>query len=152
MPETSPPQKSLVHRISAKRLDPAWRATARQVFFFGMVGGLQLAVDWGSFVGLSVLGVAAAPANLTGRIVSSVLGFWLNRTLTFSNSGSREAMAAPQLGRFVAGWCLTAVLSTVMVTALDHAFGLHAAAVGKVVVDGLLAMFSFWLSKRWIFR
>ncbi len=117
-----------------------------------MVGGLQLAVDWGSFVGLSVLGVAAAPANLTGRIVSSVLGFWLNRTLTFSNSGSREAMAAPQLGRFVAGWCLTAVLSTVMVTALDHAFGLHAAAVGKVVVDGLLAMFSFWLSKRWIFR
>lgn len=151
MPE-HPPKKSLVHRISAKRHDPAWRATARQVFFFGAVGGLQLAVDWGSFVGLSLAGLAAAPANLTGRVVSSILGFWLNRTLTFSSAGSRHALAGPQLGRFITGWFLTAMLSTLMVTLLDHLLGLRAAAVGKIVVDGLLAVFSFWLSKRWIFR
>lgn len=138
--------------IAEKRKNPAWRATERQLLLFGAVGVLQLGIDWSCFVGLSLLGLAAAPANLTGRVVSSVLGFWLNRSLTFANAGSRQAMPARQLVRFVIGWALTALLSTALVTALDHIFGLRAAAIGKVFIDGLLAIFAFWLSKHWIFR
>ncbi|WP_369969657.1 GtrA family protein [Stenotrophomonas rhizophila] len=138
--------------IAAKRKDPAWRATERQLLLFGLVGGLQLGIDWSCFVGLSMLGLAAAPANLSGRVVSSVLGFWLNRSLTFANAGSRKAMPTRQLIRFIIGWALTALLSTLMVTALDHVLGLRGAAIGKLFVDGLLAIFSFWLSKHWIFR
>lgn len=151
MPEQQPLRKSVFGAITAKRRDPSWRATERQLLLFGLVGGLQLGVDWSCFVGLSMIGLAAAPANLTGRVISSVLGFWLNRSLTFANAGSRT-MPTRQLVRFLAGWALTALLSTLMVTALDHMLGLRAAAVGKLFIDGLLAIFSFWLSKHWIFR
>jgi len=146
------PTKSALGAFWAKRHDPAWRLTARQAVLFGMVGGLQLALDWSCFVGLSMLGLAAAPANLVGRLLSSILGFWLNRTLTFANAGSRSSMPTRQLLRYIAGWMLTALLSTLLVAALDHAFGLRVAAAGKIVVDGLLALFAFWLSKHWIFR
>lgn len=138
--------------IAEKRKDPAWRATERQFLLFGAVGALQLGIDWSCFVGLSMLGLAAAPANLTGRVVSSIFGFWLNRSLTFANAGSRRAMPARQLVRFIIGWALTALLSTALVTALDHVLGLRAAAIGKLFIDGLLALFAFWLSKHWIFR
>lgn len=128
------------------------KQTQRQLLLYGLMGGLQLLADWLCFVALTSLGMEVVPANIIGRILGAVLGFWLNGRHTFANGQSRPSLGRQQAVRFAIGWLLTALLSTAAVWLVDNLGGLAWARTGKFFVDGALALFGFVLSKYWIFR
>lgn len=126
---------------------------ARQGISFLVVGGIQLGLDWGTFVALSALGVPVPAANIVGRIAGATLGFWLNAHFTFRDAESGIAPRGWSNGmKFLALWSLTTVLSTLLVSTVSGAVGLRWAWVGKPLIDGVLAVLSFALSKYWVFR
>lgn len=129
-----------------------WRRTQRQLLLFGVMGGVQLLVDWLCFVALTYSNVDVVPANLISRVVGAALGYWLNGRHTFVDVHSRPSLGRRQAIRFTIGWLLTAVLSTAAVWLLDSLAGLEWARTGKLFIDCALALFGFVLSKYWIFR
>ena len=127
---------------------PLWK----QILGFGVVGGTQIAFDSMMFVVLSWLGVAVPLANIVGRIAGASLGYWLNGRYTFAKSGGASALSGSALARFIGFWILTALISTALVSILASAQTLRFAWVAKPIVDGLLAIISFFVSKKWIYR
>lgn len=129
----------------------ATRALLRQGAGYGVVGAVQLLLDWALFVMLSALGANTAVANLAGRIGGALLGFWLNGVFTFRDAeGSRLGWA--RLRRFLVSWAAMTVLSTLAVAAIDRHLGLHWAWLAKPAVDALLALGGFLVSRHWIYR
>lgn len=124
----------------------------RQVVGFGLVGGLQLLLDWACFVALTALGVAVLPANLVGRVAGASLGFWANGRFTFAKPGEPPRLGRRRLLRYVLFWLAMSALSTLAVMGLDQLHGLHAAWLGKPLVDALLAAMGFLAAKYWIYR
>lgn len=123
----------------------------RQGLGYGAVGLLQLLVDWLCFVGLTALGLAVVPANLAGRIVGALLGFWLNGVVTFRDSaGSR--LGWHRLRRFALSWAVMSLLSTAGVYLVDDIVGLRWAWLAKPVLDAGLAGLGFLASRYWIYR
>ncbi len=123
----------------------------RQLLAFGLVGGLQLLVDWACFVLLTLAGLAVVPANLAGRVAGACLGFWLNGRYTFAGPG------APPLGRrqalrFVAFWLATTAASTLALLAIESRDGLQATWLLKPLIEALLAALGFLASRHWIYR
>lgn len=121
----------------------------RQGRHFATIGIAQWLLDWGVMVGLSRLGVPVPLANIAGRISGAVLGFWLNGSITFRNGGGPGWR---QFRRYASLWIVSTVISTGAVSAIDHAFGLGWAWLGKPLVDGALSIGSFVLSRHWIYR
>ncbi|WP_374601273.1 GtrA family protein [Arenimonas sp.] len=124
----------------------------RQVVGFGVVGGLQLLLDWACFVALTALGLMVPAANLAGRIAGAGLGFWANGRFTFARPGEPPRLGRRRLLRFVFFWLAMTAISTLAVTGLDQLRGLHAAWLGKPVVDAALAGLGFLAAKYWIYR
>lgn len=123
----------------------------RQAASYGVVGALQLLLDWFSFVALSSIGMFTVPANLVGRVSGAVLGFWLNGLLTFRDqSGSRLGWL--RLRRFMISWGVMTALSTAGVYWIDHLAGLQWAWVAKPVLDSALAALGFLVSRFWIYK
>lgn len=133
-------------------LAPAKQRLVREGFGFVVIGGAQLLLDWLCFVLLSAVGIPVVPANVAGRAAGAALGFWLNGAYTFADPDGSCKLGRTQLLKFFAGWGLVAALSTLFVWMLAHLHGLQLAWIGKPVVDGVLAVFGFLLSKYWIFR
>ena len=123
----------------------------RQLVGFGLVGGVQLLLDWACFVLLTFAGVPVVSANLVGRIAGASVGFWLNGRHTFAGPG-RPPLGRRQALRFVLFWLAMTAASTGAVQLLDAQQGLQAAWLGKPLVDGLLAALGFFASKYWIYR
>ena len=123
----------------------------RQLIGFGLVGGIQLVLDWACFVLLTTLGLAVIPANLTGRVAGASLGYWLNGRFTFANPG-QPRLGRRQLLRFVLFWLAMSLASTLAVQALYLEQGLLAAWVGKPMIDAVLAALGFVAARYWIYR
>jgi putative flippase GtrA len=124
---------------------------ARQGLSFLTVGIGLIAVDWLVFVSLTALGVAPAAANLAGRVVGAVLGFWVNGRITFGN------MRAPRVGgrrfvRFTLLWLLLTLTSTGLIATVAQHLGLRFAWLAKPVVEACLALVSFTVSRHWVYR
>lgn len=124
----------------------------RQVVAFGLVGAAQVGLDWACFVALTALGVAVPPANLAARVAGACLGFWANGRFTFAAPGERARLGRHRFLRFAVFWLAMTALSTWAVTALDQWQGLHAAWLGKPLVDAVLAAMGFVAAKYWIYR
>lgn len=127
------------------------RAMLRQAFLYGIVGGVQLLVDWAGFVVLTMLGVWVVPANLLARVSGALMGYWLNGRYTFARGGKPSLHGASAV-RFVAFWLLTTALSTAGVYLLDAEQGRMAAWLGKPLLDAGLAVAGFLASRYWIYR
>lgn len=123
----------------------------RQLFAYGLVGGLQLLLDWSSFVFLTAAGVAVVPANLAGRIAGACLGFWLNGRFTFARAG-QPTLARRNGLRFLAFWIATTAASTFAMQAIDAREGLQAAWLLKPLVEAALAALGFFAARYWIYR
>lgn len=123
----------------------------RQGIHFGVIGILQVGVDWLVFVLLTYLGVYSAAANISGRITGAGIGFWLNGTVTFSD-GDGARLRGSHFAKFVVTWCFTTLLGTVVVATISSHYGIHAAWMAKPVVDCFLAGLSFVASKYWVYR
>ncbi len=108
-------------------------------------------VDWLLFVSLSAAGLPTTPANLVGRAGGALLGFWLNGAITF-RAGSRARLGWPHLIRFVISWGMMSLLSTGALVLIDRNLGLHWAWIAKPLVDGILALAGFFVSRHWIYR
>lgn len=122
----------------------------RQGSSFLAVGLLQLLVDWAVFVVLSWLGLAAAPANVAGRISGAMLGFWLNGRFTFASDDT--TVGRRQLARFTVLWLATTAVSTWAVGTIDAVVGLKWAWLAKPVIDLVLSGIGFLVSRHWIYK
>lgn len=115
------------------------------------IGLLQLLLDWGVFVAASALGIAAAPSNLLGRISGAVVGFWLNGRYTFSRQG-QQRHGWRRFARFLALWLAMTLISTVLVSYTASHLGLRMAWLGKPLVEGGLALVTFFLLRHLVYR
>ncbi|MFC3550378.1 GtrA family protein [Lysobacter cavernae] len=122
----------------------------RQGSSYLAIGLLQLLVDWAMFVVFSALGLAAAPANVLGRISGALLGFWLNGRFTFASDDT--AVGRRQFARFVVMWLATTAVSTGSISAIAHAAGLKWAWLAKPGVELALSSIGFLLSRHWVYR
>lgn len=119
-----------------------------QYLAFGL---LQLLVDWAMFVTATALGLHAVPANLLGRTSGAMLGFWLNGRYTFAcEDGAR--LGWRRFRRFGVLWLAMTIASTVLVQAVELRLGLRWAWLAKPVVEGGLAMATFFLLRRLVYR
>lgn len=124
---------------------------ARQGVSFLLVGGCLVAVDWAAFVALTALGVDPPVANVAGRIVGALLGFWANGWVTFGTPGVAR-FGRHRLMRFGIVWIVLTVLSTYLVTVVADYLGLQMAWLAKPMVEAGLAGISFFLSRHWVYR
>ncbi|MGH8052933.1 MAG: GtrA family protein [Stenotrophomonas sp.] len=115
------------------------------------VGLLQLLLDWAVLVTSTAAGLPIAPGNLLGRICGASLGFWLNGRYTFAQDGEQRH-GWKRLLRFVAWWLAMTLLSTWLITWIAHSVGLHYAWLAKPLVEGMLAVMSFFLLRHLVFR
>lgn len=120
---------------------------ARQGISFLLIGCGLIVADWGVFVMLSALGVAPAVANVAGRIVGALLGFWANGRITFTSS-----LGIHRFLRFALVWAVLTLVSTYLVTVVADHLGLQMAWLAKPMVEGVLAVFSFVISRHWVYR
>jgi putative flippase GtrA len=115
-----------------------------------IIGGLQWLLDWAVMVGLSQLGVPVRTANVTGRICGALFGFWSNGRVTFARPGS--AVGRTQLQRFLVMWIATTAASTWAIGRVDDVLGLQWAWLAKPLVEILLGLIGFVLSRHWIYK
>lgn len=118
---------------------------------FAGVGGVLILVDWLTFVLLTRLGVDTMTANLCGRLIGAVTGFFLNGILTFGGKDGAN-LGWVRLLRFVLAWIGMTILSTACVVAVDRYLGLAAAWIAKPAIDASLAVLGFVVSRYWIYR
>ena len=123
----------------------------RQLVAYGVVGGLQLLLDWACFVSMTAAGVAVVPANLAGRVVGASVGFWLNGRYTFARGGE-PTLARRNALRFLLFWTATTAASTLAMQAIDAREGLQTAWLLKPLVEALLAALGFIAARHWIYR
>ncbi len=116
---------------------------------FSLVGALQLVFDWGVMMGLSAAGLPLPAANVAGRVAGASLGFWGNRRITFRG---HHHPPWPQLARFVVLWSVLTLISTLSVTWVEHHDGLTRAWLYKPLIEGVLAVISFFSSRWWVYR
>ncbi|MBB1635736.1 MULTISPECIES: GtrA family protein [Cupriavidus] len=123
----------------------------RQGASYGVIGGVQLGVDWLCFFLLTSFGVGAVKANIAGRVLGALLGFWLNGKKTFSAQIDSE-LGFRHFFRYIVLWSGTALASTVVIASVDRLQGLQLAWLVKPFADGLLAVAGFVVSRYWIYR
>lgn len=122
----------------------------REGRYYLLIGILQWLVDWAVMVGLSHAGMPVEPANIIGRISGALLGFWLNGRFTFI--GDQHHMGGKQFARFVTMWLATTALSTWAMGSIDDWLGLRWAWMAKPIVEIVLGVAGFVLSRHWIYR
>ena len=123
----------------------------RQAPLYLIVGLVQLALDAALFIALTAAGFPVAPANVVARASAALLGFALNGRYTFQ-APDRPWRVSRSLPRFVATWCLLTVIGTLAVSLVDARGSLGLAWLAKPLVDALLAVAAFLVSRRWIYR
>ena len=123
----------------------------RQGLGFLVVGGLQLVLDWAVFVGATGLGLPVELGNVLGRVGGATLGFWLNGRYTVARAGQSQLHGRAAL-RFGILWLATTLISTLAISQLASTLGLNWAWAGKPVVEAVLAIVGFVVSRHWIYR
>ena len=126
------------------RLNTEWLRIA----LFLVVGGLQFGLDTGLFILLTHWGMAPSWTNVLTRFSAALLGFLLNGKLTFGQS----RLTGRQLSKYLLLWVLLTLLSTGTVVVIGQLAGIQAAWGMKVLVEVVLAVLSFVLMRRWVFR
>ena len=124
---------------------------ARQGVSFLLVGACLVVADWAVFVMLTALGVAPPEANIAGRVAGALLGFWANGRITFGSDGSSR-LGRRHFAKFAASWLVVTLLSTYLVTIVADYLGLKMAWLAKPIVEGMLAMLTFFISRHWVYR
>lgn len=123
----------------------------RQVPLYVVVGLAQLALDAGLFIALTAFGAPVVAANVASRASAALLGFSLNGRYTFQ-SPDQPWRVARSLPRFAAIWCALTAVGTLAVSAVDAHGSLVLAWAAKPMIDALLAVAGFIVSRRWIYR
>jgi putative flippase GtrA len=126
------------------------KAWLRQLFLFGIVGMIQVAIDSGVLIGLTRAGVDVAAANVCGRVAGALVGFLLNGKTTFPSLSGRRLHDGPLL-RFILTWLALTAISTLLLVLLHEHVALEYVWLVKPMVEVCLAAVSFLVSKFWIY-
>lgn len=132
-----------------KRVMPGW---AVELWMFVLVGLIQLALDSIVFVLLTQAGSTVIVANVVGRLMGATSGYLLNGSVTFLGHESESQLSLGSGVRFVIFWLLSTIISTTALYSLRTVASIHIVWLIKPVVEGLLAVLSFLVSKHWIYR
>ena len=129
----------------------SWRPHLRQGASYVLVGLAQLALDSAVFVAVTAAGVPVAPGNVLGRISGALLGYWLNGRITFATQGDSR-LGRASFVRFLVGWLTFTAISTAAVSTIAAHLGIGHAWIAKPLVEGSLALASFFLLRHWVYR
>ena len=126
----------------------------RQPVLFVIAGGLQYLFDTLVYGLLIASGVPVALANVFSRGSAALLGFGFNRYITFAQAGESWSRFTGSLGRFAVLWLTMTIVSSLLLLAAQFLLGggLAEKVIYKMAVEAVLAVVSFFVSKRWVFR
>lgn len=124
-------------------------AISQQAIRYGIVGIVQVGIDWAIFVLITQFSSFLGVANVGSRVCGAVAGFWLNGRWTFPSATRR--LGPHHVLRYIVSWLIMTALSTVAVIAVDDSHGLGWTRAVKPFVDALLAIGGFLISKYWIY-
>jgi len=126
----------------------------RQPLFFLIVGGIQYLVDAGLYALMISNGVSTLPANITSRASAASMGFLLNRYWTFGQRNESLKRFGGSLLRFLVLFATMTLISTLAVLWLEEVWGDDnmSRIMAKLMVEALLAVASFLVSRFWVFR
>jgi len=126
----------------------------RQPIYFLAVGGLQAGIDTLLFGLMVSVAIPTERANVISRLCAAVIGFLLNRYLTFQNRHETLSRLGFSLARFVILWIVLTILSTTSIMLLEAFFGAGTGnRIGyKIGVEAVLAVVSFLAAKYWVYR
>ena len=128
----------------------------RQFLLFLAVGLLQYGVDALLFAVLFFLGVPVAAANIAARAGGALVGFQVNGRLTFRSQRGDQGWGLTHGIRFLVLWLGMTAVSTLLMLISEHlvaGWGLAEEWIvgAKLLIEGLLALVSFVLSKWWVY-
>lgn len=126
------------------------RVLIGQAARFTVVGVVLMGIDTGVFSLLHWLGLALLPANGIARVVAALASFYLHSRFSFAGHGAPRPQAI-RLGRYVVWWLLMTTVSTGALWACHRAFGEQSVYVAKPLVEFVLAVIAFFVSRHWIY-
>lgn len=126
----------------------------RQPLFFLIVGGIQYLLDAALYALMISNGVNTLPANITSRASAASIGFLLNRYWTFGQRNESVKRFGSSLLRFLVLFATMTLISTLAVLWLEAVWGDDnmSRIIAKLLVEALLAVASFLVSRFWVFR
>lgn len=126
------------------------RVLIRQASVFTVIGVVLMVIDTGVFSLLHWLGLALLPANMASRVAAALVSFYLNGRFSFAGHGEARPHAI-RFGRYLAWWLLMTAISTGVLWACHRAFGEQSVYAAKPVVEFVLAVIAFFVSRHWIY-
>ena len=120
---------------------------------FGLVGGVNTAIDFGILFLLNGIGVNKYVANLASTSVAFIFSFFANRSFTFKSSGSARKQIVPFLGVTLAGlWLLQPVVIWVVSQLLEAVEESLALFIAKLVATIASLTWNYVLYSRFVFK
>jgi len=126
------------------------RVLIGQAARFTVVGVLLMGIDTGVFSLLHWLGLALLPANSIARVVAALASFWLHSRYSFAGHGEVRPHAI-RLGRYAVWWLTMTAISTGVLWACHQSLGEQSVYAAKPVVEFVLAVIAFFVSRHWIY-
>ena len=122
----------------------------RQLFFFVLIGGTQLAADCLIFFLLVSVGVNVVLGNVVSRFSAACIGYILNSTITFRSQTKNHLQKSTAL-RYLSVWLTLTLTSSLLIILLQSAHREIILVVGKPLVEAALALASFAFMRYWIY-
>jgi putative flippase GtrA len=123
----------------------------KQALGYGVVGGSALVLDSLAFFFLTATGVDVVAANVIARIVGAVFAFFINGFTTFRGTEGKRVDGA-RASRYLLAWLVLTAVSSITLHWVAMGVGLAWTWAAKPVLDGLLAVVAFLISRQWIYR
>ncbi len=102
----------------------------RQLFFFVLIGGTQLAADCLIFFLLVSVGVNVVLGNVVSRFSAACIGYILNSTITFRSQTKNHLQKSTAL-RYLSVWLTLTLTSSLLIILLQSAHREIILVVGK---------------------
>jgi len=83
-------------------------------------------------------------------VAAALVSFYLNGRFSFAGHGEARPHAI-RFGRYLAWWLLMTAISTGVLWACHRAFGEQSVYAAKPVVEFVLAVIAFFVSRHWIY-
>lgn len=126
------------------------RVLIGQAARFTVVGVVLMGIDSGVFSLLHWLGLALLPANTIARVLAALASFYLHSRFSFAGHGAPRPQAL-RFGRYVLWWLTMTAISTGVLWASHRSLGEQSVYVAKPLVEFVLAVIAFFVSRHWIY-
>lgn len=134
----------------------------RELFFYGIVGLITTAVNWGVYtlisrLSASLLGIPVenailiAVSTVIGWAASVAFAFWANKKYVFRSPGWDMTTLKRELPEFITARLLSLGFDAAFVELAVHLAGMNDLAA-KLIANIIVIILNYFASKFWIFR